>query len=106
MKPDAIGYLANAPKDDEPAVSRPTLDYCYDEDGVVYFARGDFSDDVFISAIREEVDDDDDPILAKQVQHGFMRYTPDPDQEHQVMLAFGVAKKRGAWKATWVSSEG
>lgn len=81
-----------------------TLDYCYSEDGAVYFARGDIADSEFLAALNKEVDDGD-PILSKPVEHGFMRYSPDPRQVHPVLLAFGVAKKRGAWRATWISSE-
>jgi len=80
-----------------------TLKYCYGDDGPAYWARGDISDGAFIAALSKEVDADD-PILCAKVRRGYMRYTPDPEREHFILLAFGVPKKRGAWLATWIIS--
>jgi hypothetical protein len=85
-------------------VSGISLEYCYGDDGPAYWARGDIADDVFRAALRREVDDDD-PIMRSNIKHGYMRYSPDPEGEHPVVIDFDVAHKRGAWLATWVFTD-
>ena len=85
-------------------MSKLSLDHCRGDDGTVYFARGDFTDDEFRAALLKKLGADD-PLMDMPVQRGFMRYTPDPNHEYPVMLEFGVAQKRGAWRATWVDSD-
>lgn len=85
---------------DEVANTGYQLEYCHGDDGRAYYVKGHIPLNEFMDALRKEVDADD-PILAEQPYHCWMRVCRDFSEGHQIFME-AKTRSRGSFKCTWI----
>jgi hypothetical protein len=84
----------------EATVRRSDIEFCCGDDGRAYYVKAHIPLNEFMAAVRYEVGEDD-PILAEEPTHCWMRVCRDFEQECSVLVEAAPGSK-GAFRATWI----